>query len=78
MRHFWTTGILLVLPLFFLWGCDNDTSNGDIGNGGPIDPGGPEPTDLTCIGCHSSRESLEDALAGKIGPVLGVPNKDDG
>jgi len=71
MRQFWTISLLLVVPLFFLWGCDNDTSNGDIEGEGPV------VTDLTCIGCHSSRDMLEDSLAD-MGVVMRVPNKDDG
>ncbi len=73
MRQFWTISLLLVVPLFFLWGCDNDTSNGDITDGG----GGPVMTDLTCIGCHSSADMLQEALADQ-GVVMRVPNKDDG
>lgn len=73
MRHFLTISVLLLVPMFFLWGCDNDTSNGDIGDGGPVG------TDVTCIGCHSSRENLELALGGKTeGSKVMVPNKGDG
>ena len=71
MRHFLIISILL-LPLFFLWGCDNDTSNGDVGSGGPV------VTDQTCIGCHSSRENLEIALGDVAGSKVPVPNKGDG
>ena len=68
-----TISVLLLVPLFFLWGCDNDTSNGDIVGGGP------GATDMTCIGCHSSQEMLELALAGKTeGSKRMVPNKGDG
>ena len=73
MRQFLTISVLLLVPLFFLGGCDNDTSNGDISGGGP------EGTDQTCIGCHSSRENLEIALGGKTeGSKVLVPNKGDG
>ncbi len=73
MRHFLTISVLLLVPLFFLWGCENDTTNGDITGGGPVG------TDLTCIGCHSSREMLELALGGKTeGSKVMVPNKGDG
>lgn len=73
MRHFLNLSVLLLVPLFFLWGCDNDTTNGDIDGGGPVG------TDVTCIGCHSSRENLELALGGKVeGSKVMVPNKGDG
>ena len=76
MRSIMTNSLLvstlLVLPLFFLWGCDNDTSNGDI------EGGGPEMTDQTCIGCHSSRDNLEEALAKTGGSKVMVAHKDDG
>ncbi|MCP4292592.1 MAG: hypothetical protein GY780_12250 [bacterium] len=64
-------GVLVVLPLFFLWGCENDTTNGDI-------DGGPEVTEMSCIGCHSSREMLEEALGKTGGSKVMVPNKGDG
>ena len=72
MRQFLTFSVLVLVPLFFLWGCDNDTSNGDI-----VD--GPGTNGMTCIGCHSSREMLELALAGSPGgSKVSVPNKGDG
>jgi hypothetical protein len=68
MRQVITISVLLLVPLFFLYGCDNDTSNGV-----------PVGTAMTCIGCHSSQEMLEAALEGKVedSKVL-VPNKGDG
>ncbi len=71
MRNSLTISILVLLPLFFLWGCDNDTSNGD--------PSGEDPviTDLSCIDCHSSREMLEAALGKAGGSKVLVPNKGD-
>ena len=77
MRHITTISVLLLLPLFLLCGCDNDTTN-DLGDG---DGGGGDPigTGKSCIGCHSSRENLELALAGKVeGSKVMVPNKGDG
>ncbi len=69
MRQILTISVLLLVPLFFLWGCTNDTSNG----------GGPVGTEMTCIGCHSSQERLETALEGKVeGSKVLVPNKGDG
>ena len=72
MRNSLTISVLVLLPLFFLWGCDNDTSNGDPSGEGPAI------TDLTCIGCHSSREMLEEALGKVGGSKVLVYNKDDG
>ena len=78
MRHFTTISVLLLLPLFLLCGCENDTSN-DLGDGGDGGGGDPVGTDQTCIGCHSSRDNLELALAGKVeGSKVLVPNKGDG
>jgi|GEM_PF-1318994 len=71
--------VLALLPmaaLLFIWGCDNDTSNkiSDPGGGG-----GPEPTDKTCLSCHSSEDALKEALDGKVsGSKVLVPNKGDG
>jgi len=72
MRHLLTLSVLLLVPMFFLWGCDNDTTNGDVGGGGP------EIKDGTCIGCHSSEELLQAALASVAGSKVLVPNKGDG
>ncbi len=67
MRHIMTISVLLLVPLFFLVGCENDTSNGVVVGG------------ETCIGCHSSQANLEQALAGKTeGSKVSVPNKGDG
>ncbi len=74
MRHLLTISILLLLPLFLLCGCENDTTN-DLGTG----DGAPVGDEKTCIGCHSSRENLELALGGKTeGSKVLVPNKGDG
>lgn len=59
MRQFWTINLLLLLPIFFLYGCENDTSNGDFEGTGPV------VTDMTCLGCHSDQEMLEESLGGK-------------
>lgn len=67
--------ILALVPLaalLVLWGCDNDTSNDVSGPGGGV-----APTDLTCVGCHTSREMLEDAL-GESGAKVEVAIKADG
>jgi hypothetical protein len=67
--------ILALVPLaalLVLWGCDNDTSNDVSG------PGGETPTDMTCVGCHTSREMLEDALGGESGAKVEVAIKADG
>ena len=69
--------ILALLPLaalLVLWGCDNDTSNEVSGPG----DGGTTPTDVTCVGCHTSREMLEDALGGESGAKVEVAIKADG
>ena len=67
--------IMIVLPLTLLlavlWGCDNDTSN-DVTGG----PGGPEPTDKTCLGCHSSEEALRGALGEEV--TVAVLKEEDG
>ena len=73
MRHLLTISVLFMVPLFFLWGCENDTSNDGITGGG-----GGAVTDMTCIGCHSSQELLELALGKVGGSKVLVPNKDDG
>ena len=68
--------ILALVPLAALlafWGCDNDTSNDVSGPGGGVTP-----TDLTCVGCHTSREMLEDALGGESGAEVEVAIKADG
>jgi len=69
--------ILIVVPLLVvlaaLWGCENDTSN-DVAGG----PGGPEPTDKTCMGCHGSEDELKAALGVDKEVTIRVANKDDG
>lgn len=68
--------ILALLPLaalLVLWGCDNDTSNDVAGPGG-----GPVPTDMTCVGCHTSRAMIEDALGDEAGAKVTLALKDDG
>ncbi len=76
MRHLFTISVLFLVPLFFLWGCENDTSNDGItGSGGD---GGGEVTNMTCLGCHSSRDLLEAALGDLSGSKVLVPNKGDG
>ena len=72
MKNFLTISVLLVAPLVFLWGCDNDTTNGGITDGGGVSTG------MTCIGCHSSRDMLEEALGKVSGPKIFIGNKDDG
>lgn len=71
MRNFLTISVLLVAPLVFLWGCENDTTNGGI-------TGGDVSTGMTCIGCHSSRDMLEEALGKVAGPKVLIGNKGDG
>ncbi len=66
MKNFLTISVLLVVPLVFLWGCENDTTNGEVPEGG------------TCIGCHSSRDMLEAALGEVAGPNVLIGNKGDG
>jgi mono/diheme cytochrome c family protein len=48
-----------------LQGCVNDTSN-DVDDTG----GGPVTTDLTCVGCHTSRAMLEAALGDSVGKPM--------
>ena len=73
MKQLTVLGLLPLLILVVLWGCDNDTSNDVSGPGGA--------TDKTCIGCHSSESELKAALGveEKVQDfVLRIPNKDDG
>ncbi|MFO7607590.1 MAG: hypothetical protein R6X35_00145 [Candidatus Krumholzibacteriia bacterium] len=68
--------ILVLLPLaalLALWGCDNDTSNDVAGPGG-----GTTLTDMTCVGCHTSREALEEALGDEASAKISIALKDDG
>ncbi len=66
--------IMIVLPLVLLlavlWGCENDTSN-DVAGG----PSGPEPTDKTCLSCHSSEDALKAALGEEV-TVAAVKDED--
>jgi len=71
MKQLTVLGLLPLLCLVVLWGCDNDTSNNVSG------PGGPEPTDKTCLGCHGSETELKAAL-GDEKVTIRVANKDDG
>ena len=68
--------ILVLVPLAALlafWGCDNDTSN-DVS--GPGD--GVVTTEMTCQGCHTSRDMLEAALGTESGSMVEVAIKADG
>jgi hypothetical protein len=69
--------VLLLVPLaamFALWGCDNSTDN-EL-----TDPGGDDVvvTDMTCVGCHTSRDMLEEALGDESGSMVEVAIKSDG
>ena len=70
MKRFIILPVLVLLALFALWGCDNDTSNG------PVDP--PEVSDKTCLGCHSSEEMLKASLSDTSGSKVLIGNKGDG
>lgn len=74
MNRIFTVSVLMLLALFCLWGCEHDTTNG------PVDPGGGNGahTDLTCLGCHSSEDMLQEALGGEEGSKVAVAHKDDG
>ena len=62
MKRFIILPVLVLLALFALWGCDNDTSNG------PVDPGaGDIPPEKSCLGCHSSEELLKAASGSTSG-----------
>lgn len=63
--------LMALLALFFLWGCDNDTSN-DVGDGGG------NVTDKSCLGCHSSEEMLKASLPEESGSKVAVAIKSDG
>ena len=68
--------ILVLVPLaalLALWGCDNDTSNEVSGPGDGVTP-----TDMTCVGCHTSREMLEETLGVEADAKVGVAVKADG
>ena len=67
-----TTLLLLTLALFWVMGCEHDTSNG------PGEPG-VQLTDKTCLGCHESQTELQTALGGKTsGAKVEVAIKSDG
>ena len=72
MKRFIILPVLVLLALFALWGCENDTSNG------PVDPDGPVATDKTCLGCHSSEEMLKASLPDTSGSKVLIGNKGDG
>ena len=65
---FSTLAVLLVL--FMLCGCENDTSNN-------VDGGG-NATEMTCLGCHSSEEMLRASLPAESGSKVAVAIKADG
>ncbi len=69
MKNFLTISVLLVAPLVFLWGCDNDTTN-------VVD--GPPTTDKTCLGCHSDQAELEATADKEEGSKYVRYNKGDG
>jgi len=75
MRQILTTSVLILVPLVFFWGCENDTSNDGITGGGG---GGGVATEETCLGCHSSQEMLEAALGETSKGSVVVALKDDG
>ena len=62
--------VMTLLMLFFAWGCSDDSS--DTVNGGD------QLTDKSCIGCHSSQEMLEAALAEVSGSKVEVAIKSVG
>ncbi len=73
MKRFIILPVLVLLALFALWGCENDTSNG------PVTPGdNPVVTDKTCLGCHSSEEMLKASLSDTSGSKVLIGNKGDG
>ena len=61
---------LLLLALFGLWGCENDTTN-DLGDLSQL-------SDMSCLGCHSSETMLKETLGLVATAKVGVPFKDDG
>ena len=65
--------VLLLVALFGLWGCENDTTNDLGGPGGTI-----QATDMTCLGCHSSEAQLKENLGVVASAKVAVPFKDDG
>jgi hypothetical protein len=75
-----TTASLLLLVMTGFWGCENDTSNGDVavtdpGGGG----GGGVTSEMTCMTCHGDKDMLiANVDAQEKGSEVGVPNKGDG
>ena len=70
MKYTIPIGALLLLALFGLWGCENDTTN-DLGAPAQL-------TDMTCLGCHSSEAMLKETLGAVATAKVGTPFKDDG
>jgi mono/diheme cytochrome c family protein len=62
MKRLPIRGLASLVVVVALQGCVNDTSN-DVDDSG----GGPVTTDLTCVGCHTSRAMLEAALGDSVG-----------
>ena len=73
MKKFWILMALGLVAMLTLWGCSNDTSN-EITDPG----GGTQPTDKTCLGCHSSEEMLKAALGDTSGSKVLIGDKGDG
>jgi hypothetical protein len=73
MKRMIPIGALLLIALFGLWGCENDTTNDLGGPGGTV-----QTSDMTCIGCHSSETMLKETLGEVAGAKVAVPFKDDG
>ena len=73
MKTLISIGALLLLALFGLWGCENDTTNELSGPGGTING-----TAMTCLKCHSSEAMLKETLGVVATSKVGVPFKDDG
>lgn len=70
MKRLAILGVLPLLGLFLLWGCENDTSNELVGPGGNA-------ADKTCLGCHASETLLKEAL-GLDGKVSSPGHEKDG
>jgi len=66
MKRFIILPILALLALVVLWGCENDTSNGPVGNAG------------TCLGCHASEDALKAALPPASGSLVAYVAKGGG
>ena len=61
MKRFIILPVLVLLALFAMWGCENDTSNG------PVDPGVGVSPEKSCLGCHSSEDLLKAASGSASG-----------